>query len=335
MTMNSNLSNLCGALLGGALLMFGGAANAWVGTVKDHNTPTANADPEGITVASNNQIWFTEQEANKIAAFNPAGKTKHEFTITTPQSGAIGIVQGSDGAFWFTESNVGQIGRVTSKGVVTEYALGTSSSVPLQIALGSDGNVWFTELVAGLIGTIDRKTKAVTEYAIPTSSAFPVGICSGPDGNLWFVEQGVNSVGDYNIGTVTTAGVFTEYDIGANAGVFITSGPDGNIWYTELGTGNVAKFDVTAHTVTEYATPSGGGLQGITTGPDGNLWFTESDAANVARITTDGVITEYALPNAISPASIAAGTGCDVEPYVYVTEPYVSKIGFVYTGDGE
>jgi virginiamycin B lyase len=332
--MNRNQSGIFSVLLAGAVLMFGGAASAaTVGSVKEYNTPSTDADPEGITVDAAQLIWFTEQAANKIAAFNGSGKKKYEYTITTPQSGATSIVQGSDKAYWFTESNVGKIGRVTQKGVMTEYALGSSSSVPLQIALGSDGNVWFTELVGGNIGTVNKKTGAVTEYAIPTGNAFPVGICSGPDGNLWFVEQGVNDLGDFNIGTVTTAGVFTEYDIGQNAGVFITSGPDGNIWYTEFGTGNVAKFDVTTHTVTEYATPSGGGLQGITTGVDGNLWFTESDAANVARITTAGVITEYPLPSAISPAAIAAGTGCSANPYVYVTEPFVSKLGFVYTGD--
>jgi virginiamycin B lyase len=337
MTMNGNLSKLSGAMLAGAFLMSATLAEATpkIGSAKEFATASANADPEGIAVGKGGLVWYVEQEANNVAVALANGSIQIEYPITTAQAGATSIAQGSDLAFWFAESNVGQIGRVDIFGNVTEYPIGSSGNVPLEITLGSDGNMWFTELVGGLIGTIDT-TGTVTEYAPPTSNSFPVGICNGPDGNLWFTEQGPNSVGDYNIGQVTTAGVFTEYDIGANPGVFITGGPDGNIWFTELGTGNVAKFDIVKHTVTEYATPSGGGLDGIVPGADGNLWFVESDAGNVARITPKGKITEYALPTAGSnPVAIAPASSFieSAEPYVFVAEAGSSQIARVYVSD--
>ena len=46
-------------------------------------------------------------------------------------------------------------------------------------------------------------------------SSFPNGIAAGPDDALWFVEEFGNK-----IGRITTAGVFTEYDIPTSATLF-------------------------------------------------------------------------------------------------------------------
>jgi streptogramin lyase len=52
-----------------------------------------------------------------------------------------------------------------------------------------------------------------------------------------------------------------------------------------------------AQTVTEFPIPTASSLpSGITMGPDGNLWFTETSGNKIGRITTAGVITEFAIP---------------------------------------
>ena len=63
--------------------------------------------------------------------------------------------------------------------------------------------------------------------------------------------------------------------------------------------------------MTEFATPSANSFpDGITVGADGNLWFTERSGNNIGRITTAGVITEFAVPIAASePRKITAGAG--------------------------
>jgi streptogramin lyase len=48
---------------------------------------------------------------------------------------------------------------------------------------------------------------------------------------------------------------------------------------------------------TEYPIPtSNSGADDITAGPDGNVWFTESPAGKVAKVTTNGVFSEYVIP---------------------------------------
>jgi streptogramin lyase len=62
--------------------------------------------------------------------------------------------------------------------------------------------------------------------------------------------------------------------------------------------------------VSEYCLPGNGENYGaMTVGPDGNLWFTDSD--KIGRITTHGVITEFAVPyppTAIPKPGIARGS---------------------------
>ena len=60
-------------------------------------------------------------------------------------SGPYGIVTGPDGALWFTEYFGNTIGRITTVGVVTEYAVSTADSEPTGITAGPDNALWFTE----------------------------------------------------------------------------------------------------------------------------------------------------------------------------------------------
>jgi virginiamycin B lyase len=46
----------------------------------------------------------------------------------------------------------------------------------------------------------------------------------------------------------------------------------------------------------------------IASGADGNIWFTELGSATIGQMTTGGIVTEYALPNASSlPCDLALG----------------------------
>src|SRR5262245_22661777 len=80
----------------------------------------------------------------------PAAVT--EFPVLTANSGPEGITAGPDGALWFTE-NRDKIGRITTGGAVTEFALPARSS-PQGIAAGPDGALWFTEVDGNKIGRI-------------------------------------------------------------------------------------------------------------------------------------------------------------------------------------
>ncbi|MGO9809973.1 MAG: Ig-like domain-containing protein, partial [Isosphaeraceae bacterium] len=237
---------------------------------------------------------------------------------------------GPDGALWFT-GIPGEIGRITTAGVVTEFAV---SATPTAIAAGPDGALWFTG-VPGEVGRIST-TGVVTEFAVPEipppagSSPGTAGtlatltsIAVGPDGALWFT--GVPG----EVGRITTAGIVTEFAVpaipgspaiaGSSAGTpstpatlnSITAGSDGALWFTGVP-GEVGRI-TTAGVVTEFATPnftppSNGIVTTITMGPDGNLWLTGNTA--IGRITPTGTFTSFNVPgNFNTIAGLTPGPG--------------------------
>jgi uncharacterized protein (TIGR03437 family) len=242
------------------------------------------------------------------------------------------ITTGPDGALWFTEYMSNKIGRITTAGVISEYAGATAEQPgPQGIAAGPDGALWFAESGGGEFGgnVIGRITTAgvITEYAIPTSNSSPTAITAGPDGALWFTENLSNK-----IGRITTAGVISEYTVPMTDGYpyAITVGPDGALWYTKYGNGNSGLGRMTTlGAVTEYAIPTPNSFpSAITAGPDGALWFTEANSDKIGRITTAGVISEYPVP---TPNSLPSGITAGPDGALWFTEADSDKIGRITT----
>lgn len=271
-------------------------------TITEYPVTTAGAFPLGITSGPDGNLWFTEQQKNKIGRISPTG-TVTEFTLPGADSFPAGIAAGPDGNVWFTEIGPSKIGRITPAGTITEFQIPTLPAFAQFIAAGPDGNLWFTENFANKIGRV-TPAGVITEFVIPTASSGVSGIAAGPDGNLWFAE-----FDGKKIGRITPAGTITEFvPPGSGDGPdVITAGPDGALWYTRRGANRIGRV-TTAGAFSEFdvaGTPAG-----IATGPDGNLWFTQNEAHKVARLTTAGVMTEFPLPSAAShphPFAIVAG----------------------------
>ena len=171
------------------------------------------------------------------------------------------------------------------------------------IARGPDGNMWFTALNSNQVGKI-TPAGSVTQYPIPTADSSPQKIVAGPDGNLWFTEE----VGQ--IGVVTPAGAgagtITEFALQAfGCPHGITVGSDNNLWVADQ-CGFVERFTPT-NPPGEIDYPVTADAFDIARGPDGNLWFTEFSGQLIGRMSTAGVLTEFATPDNTFPAGIAAG----------------------------
>jgi virginiamycin B lyase len=109
-----------------------------------------------------------------------------------------GITVGPDGNLWFAEFNVGNIGRITTAGLVTEFHIFNGG--PWGIRAGPDGNLWFTEADANSIGRITTGGSFTSLFPLPSTcgnkfGCKPLGITAGPDGNLWFTEFQGNKIG--------------------------------------------------------------------------------------------------------------------------------------------
>jgi len=74
----------------------------------------------------------------------------------------------------------------------------------------------------------------------------------------------------------------------------------GVFWLISLGT---------AQAVTEFQLPPGPESlpTSIVEGPDGNLWITQSGRGSIVRLTPSGVLTEFRIPNGVSPNAITVG----------------------------
>jgi len=147
-------------------------------------------------------------------------------------------------------------------------------------------------------------TRNWKQFAPKTASTIYRGIDAGPDNNIWFSDQN-------NLNRITMAGAlhefpltFTEHGVTYGFGpLWLTVGADAKFY---LGCGNcldptsgggiigVAKTNgsLAIHEIPSKDTLGGNGL-GL--GPDGNVWFAET--SHIARITTGGVITEFAYPS--------------------------------------
>lgn len=313
----------------------------------EYPLPPGSYRPMGITAGPDNNIWFTELVANKIAKITQAGKIT-EYRIPTAKSNPISITVGRDKALWFTQRAGNKIGRMTTTGHFTEYAVPTPRSGPYSITSSPDGNIWFTEFQGKNIGRITT-SGLITEYQIPPPvvnvagqvvagiPSSPVDITSGPDGNLWFTS--ITSLIRNDIWKISPSGQVTAYPVPSLGGQpsCITSGPDGNLWFTvhggipsknPPGPNEIGKM-TTDGRFTMYQIPTRGSRAlGITSGPDGNLWFVEEDGNKVGKISTSGHISEYAIPTSGSrPEGITAGP----DGTVWFTEYAVNKIGRMST----
>jgi streptogramin lyase len=263
------------------------------GTVTEFSLYTAGANPNGITVGPDGNIWFTETDANKIGVLVLPYGYVNEYTLPSPASDPSGIVAGPDGYLWFGELAFGRVGRITPSGSITEFPT-PSGNGTYDFTVGPDGNIWFTETLGNNVCRIVPLTGVISEFVVPTQGSAPIDITAGPDGNIWFTEGSANK-----IGRITPAGAITELAVPTISGfpTGIAVGPDGNLWFTEQLKNKIGRV-TPAGGFTEFSIPSPGSVPVfIAAGPDGNLWFTERSPLNlVGRITTAGAMTHFEVP---------------------------------------
>jgi streptogramin lyase len=254
------------------------------------NNTTTNIGPVGINPGPDGNVWYTKQQG--FGKITPSTLSSNGNVIISngwqeygsPMGAETGgIVQGPDGNLWFTGTAPAIIGKSTTSGQSTSYALSGMNRTPIGITAGPDGNLWYTDTSANIIGRITT-SGTITEFMIPTASSYPAAICAGPkgDGNVWFVEHDA-----HNIGRITPSGTITEFAIASGAQPSaIAAGPDGNLWFTEPGPFNAVGRCTPSGGISEYPLPSANAEPaGITAGPDGNMWFSEEFVGKIGRLS--------------------------------------------------
>jgi virginiamycin B lyase len=187
---------------------------------------------------------------------------------------------------------------------VTEFTIPTARSQPLGIAAGPDGALWFTEG----IGKIGRITTAgvATEFPVPTVASQPGEIAAGPDGALWFTELAASK-----IGRITTAGAITEFDphgdesfpLASRPARTATSGLPISLSRDPTSSSSTARSGGSPQSASSPSSDPRAGSRPFESPPARTTSeFTESGTGKIGRITLAGVLTEFLIPTACSPA---------------------------------
>jgi streptogramin lyase len=249
------------------------------GAITEYRVPTSPSEPisspSQITAGPDGALWFTDGDVVWRIATSGAF-TLYRVGVVSP----YGIAAGPDGALWFTETFAPRIGRLTTSGVLAEYAVATAGSNDLLgITAGPDKALWFTERASDKVGRVTT-SGVVSEYPVPGPGSGPTLITAGPDGALWFTEEFANK-----IVRVTTSGAFTVYEVPTpnSEPSGITVGPDGALWFTESFANKIGRI-TTSGRITEYPVPGADGPLGIDTGSDGALWFTDEGGDKIGRL---------------------------------------------------
>jgi streptogramin lyase len=201
------------------------------------STSTFSSPSDTLSVAYNGLATYggtlTVRTASTTITVVP---TIVEYSVPTQTSDPQELAVGPDGNVWFSEGNAsqgGQVGTVTSSGVVHEFPVHGRAS---GIAAGPDGNLWITTNYNHLV-VMTTSGAALHEFVVGDPNIL-AAIVAGPDGAMWFSEEN-------GIDRIAMDGTITRYPFGSGGtpvgpASTLTLGPDGNFWEPEPFTRRIA-----------------------------------------------------------------------------------------------
>jgi virginiamycin B lyase len=231
-----------------------------------------------------------------------------EFPLKDANSQPFQVVSGPANAIWFTDPAKDSVGVINGSGRSREFGSQQYDGGLNGIVVGPDGNLWVTESRAHKIEVFSPGGFSLKTIDLPDPSGAPRLIAVGPDKTIWFTDSYTHRLG--RIDSTASPLSAQEFALPTGADPFaLVTGSDQQLWLTDNSGGRI--YRVNPHNLAEIATftlPAHSLPMGIAKGSDGALWFAESGRSAIGRITHDGAVNEYSLPNASgNPSYIALG----------------------------
>jgi len=263
-----------------------------------------------LALASDGRMWFTLPLAKAIAAVDSSGNVEMYQNPENIDAEGERIAAGPDGALWFTQVNPhvpvdsgpDMIGRITTKGVWSEYPIASWDALPEGIVAGPDGAMWFAERHSNAIGRITKAGKIV-EYPLPHAGSGPTEIVVGRDRKLWFTETDGNRIGCID---PATDGII-DYAMPvakSKPGPIAVDRTGEEVGVVALASHRLVLFDTVKHI---FKDTSAQAPVALTTGSNGAIWFIDANG-NVGfqpgwsdrHPILINVATQDALPTAVA-----------------------------------
>ena len=139
-----------------------------------------------LVAGSDGAVWATDH-AGAILRVRPDGRVRR---FTVPRRGPpVAIVSGPDDALWFTEFGRRRVGRITTRGRITEVKV---RDLPVAIAAGSDGALWTTTIGGSGENGVERvsvRGSVQRFYVRGACTAATHGLLAAADGSLLITES--------------------------------------------------------------------------------------------------------------------------------------------------
>ena len=201
-----------------------GFFNTGTDAVVETAVPTANSQPFDLTYdATNNVVWFSEDNAPKIGKFTPSTNgtvSIAEFSVAagpTPFDPHM-ITYDGNGHLWYSggfSTLIGEYTVATNTAQAFSLAGGicpTPGVTPTTctvkfisgIALDSHGLVWFDEALSAVLGSYNPTTGAINLFALQSGSGPGEGLGVDANNNVWVSMLYSKQLGELPSGTAST-----------------------------------------------------------------------------------------------------------------------------------
>lgn len=289
--------------------------------MEEYYIPLTCSQPVGITVDSNDKIWFVATWSGYLVVFDPDLRQFVDF-VEIPNwktKGTFGSMVWSmefdkEGNLWFTD----QVNDAIWRYFVNEerfemYKVPTLGSYPQGLSIDNRGMVWFSEIFGKNIGVldpskvIDNTTSGITEYPfedIEYETMGP-GLISKSNNNTIRFTTVTYPEGGNIVSFDLVSKNFTVFDLpeGSGVPVGIAEDNEGVLWINDHATNLFFRFDPKISQITKYSTSLPTSRNDTTTLPywniarDGKIWFNEHEGNAIAYFDTiNSTLVEYQIP---------------------------------------
>ena len=260
-------------------------------------------------VAPDGRVFFVDQVANYLAAFDPKTSQFTQFELPAQTNPHTNIIT-PDGIVWLAGNGNGTIVRLDPKNGATKVIPvpieGRPRSDPHTMIYDGKGGIWFTSQNSQFVGhlnTTSENVRVVRTTAmgdtVRANRTNPYGIILDDKGHPWFDLFATNKIGTIDPATMELK-TFTTPAGSQPRRIARTS--DGGIWYTDYRRGMVGRLDPATGKVDEYPSPSGptSGPYAMTVDDADRVWWTDTGVRPNRLIAIDGktrkVVYNYEIP---------------------------------------